>query len=322
MLAIRPNEPGGPEVLQLRELPTPAPGGGQLLVRTEAIGVNYIDVYHRTGLYKLDSPLRLGQEGAGIVESVGSGVKEVKVGDRVAWCSGPGSYATHVILDEARVVPVPAGIDPQLAGALLLQGLTAHYLAVDTFATSAEHTVLVHAAAGGVGLLLVQIARRRGARVLATVSTPEKAELARAAGAEHVILYTDQDFSTEVRKLTAGAGVHAVYDSVGKSTFEKSLRSLRPRGMMVLYGQSSGPVEKIDPQILAANGSLFLTRPTLGHYTASREELLSRAQDLLTWVQSGHLTVRIGATFPLSEARAAHEALEARKTTGKVVLLP
>jgi NADPH2:quinone reductase len=322
MKAVRPKQAGGPEVLQLGEFPTPVPSGTQVLIRTEAIGVNFIDVYTRSGQYQMQPPILVGVEGAGVVEQVGEGVTTVRPGERVAWTGFPGSYATHVVMPAERTIPVPDGVDSQLAAALLLQGLTAHYLTHSTFALQAGQTALVHAAAGGVGLLLVQIAKRKGARVIGTVSTPKKAELAKQAGADSVILYGEQDFEAESCQLTAGRGVDVVYDSVGKTTFDKSLRSLRPRGMLVLFGQSSGAVSPIDPQTLAAKGSLFLTRPTLGHYTATREELLSRANDLFAWVKSGELKVRIDRTFPLAEAAAAHSALESRETTGKLLLIP
>jgi NADPH2:quinone reductase len=322
MRAIRPIEPGGPRVLTLTEQPDPEPGPGQIVVRTTAIGINYIDVYHRTGLYPLARPLPLGLEGAGVVESVGEGVDAPRVGQRVAWCHAPGSYATRVVVPAARALVVPDGIDDSVAAALPLQGMTAHYLVTDTFPLRAGHVALIHAAAGGVGLLLVQLAKRAGARVFGTVSTAEKAELARAAGADEIIFYGEQDFESEVRRLTDGRGADVVYDSVGKATFDKSLRSLRPRGYLVLYGQSSGVVEPLDPQRLAAGGSLFLTRPTLAHYTQTREELTARADGLFGAVLDGSLRVRIGRTFPLAEARAAHEALEARATTGKILLIP
>lgn len=322
MKAIRPAEPGGPEVLKLEELADPTPGPGQLRVRTTAIGVNYIDVYHRTALYAVPRPIPMGLEGAGVVEAVGEGVDTVAVGARVAWCQAPGSYATQVLVPAARAVEVPAAIDLRTAAALLLQGLTAHYLVTDTFALRPGHVALVHAAAGGVGLLLVQLAKRAGARVLGTVSTPEKAALARAAGADEVIFYREQDFEAEARRATGGEGVDVVYDSVGKTTVEKSLRSLRPRGYLVLFGQSSGSVSPLDPQVLAANGSLFLTRPTLAHYTRDRAELTGRTEALFRAVAEGALDVRIGKTLPLAEARAAHEALEGRETTGKILLLP
>jgi len=322
MRAIRPNQPGGPEGLLLEDFPTPVPGPHQLLVRSQAIGVNFIDVYHRTGAYKTVPPIPLGLEGAGVVEAVGAGVSDVREGDRVAWASGPGSYATHVVLDAARAVPIPPGIESELAAAILLQGMTAHYLTHSTFPLAPGHVALVHAAAGGVGLLLVQLAKARGARVLATVSTPEKAELARGAGADEVIIYSERDFLEETRRYTEGEGVHVVYDSVGKTTFDKSLEALAPRGCLVLYGQASGPVEPIDPQRLSQRGSLFLTRPTLVHYTRTRAELLERAQALFSQVRAGKLHVRVDRTFPLSDAALAHRALEARETRGKLLLLP
>ncbi|HKP62718.1 MAG TPA: quinone oxidoreductase [Polyangiales bacterium] len=322
MQAIRPKQTGGPEVMQLEELPTPAPGATQLLVRSEAIGVNFIDVYTRSGQYAAKTPILLGVEGAGVVEAVGSEVRDIQPGARVAWSNAAGSYATHVLVAADRALPLPDGVDSKLAAAALLQGLTAHYLAHTTFPLRPGHTALVHAAAGGVGLLLVQIAKRAGARVIGTVSTPQKAELAKQAGADSVILYDQQDFEAESCELTGGRGVDVVYDSVGKTTFDKSLRSLRPRGMLVLYGQSSGAVAPVDPQTLAAKGSLFLTRPTLGHYTASRDELLSRAKDLFGWIERGELEVRVGRTFALADAAKAHRALESRETTGKVLLIP
>lgn len=322
MKAIRPIKPGGPSVLQLEELPTPTPGAGELLVETRAIGVNYIDVYHRTGLYKTPSPIPMGLEGAGVVVALGDGVTTPRVGQRVAWCQAPGSYATHVVVPASRAVEVPDAVDDRLAAALLLQGMTAHYLVTDTFALRSGQAALVHAAAGGVGLLLVQLAKRAGARVIGTVSTPQKAQLARDAGADDIIFYRDSSVDEEARRLTGGRGVDVVYDSVGKTTFEQSLRSLRPRGYLVLFGQSSGVVPPFDPQLLSANGSLFLTRPTLGHYTLDREELMTRARDLFSAVADGALSVRVGATFALADARAAHEALEGRETTGKVLLLP
>lgn len=322
MLAIRPAQPGGSEVLKLSELPTPSPGPGQLLVRTTAIGVNYIDVYHRTGLYKTEPPIPLGLEGAGVVDAVGPGVTTARAGERVVWCSAPGSYSTHVLVAAERAITLPSGLDERSAVAACLQGFTAHYLARDAFRLEPGHVALVHAAAGGVGLLLVQLAKRAGARVIGTVSTPEKAKLAREAGADEIVFYRDADFKAEARRATDGRGVDVVYDSVGKSTFQQSLESLRPRGCLVLYGQSSGPVPPFDPQLLSANGSLFLTRPTLGHYTLTREELSRRAEEVFGAVTAGTLRVRIDRTFPLSEAKAAHDALEGRQTTGKVLLIP
>lgn len=322
MKAVRPKQAGGPEVLQLEEVATPEPKSNQVLVRTEAIGVNFIDVYTRSGQYSAPSPIPVGVEGAGIVEAVGSEVTLYKAGDHVAWSGAPGSYATHVVLAAERAVPVPDGLDSKLAAAALLQGLTAHYLALTTFPLGPGSTALVHAAAGGVGLLLTQIAKLKGARVIGTVSTPQKAELAKQAGADAVILYEQQDFEAESCQLTGGRGVDVVYDSVGKTTFEKSMKSLHARGMMVLYGQSSGAVSPVDPQTLAAKGSLFLTRPTLAHYTATREELVARSNDLFGWIKAGQVKVKIDRTVPLAQAAEAHRALESRVTTGKVLLIP
>jgi NADPH2:quinone reductase len=322
MKAIRPADPGGPDVLTLAEFPELAPSPGQVLVRTTAIGVNYIDVYHRTALYPTPRPIPMGLEGAGVVVSVGQDVTELRAGQRVAWCQAPGSYATHVLVPAARAVEIPEGIEDRVAAALLLQGMTAHYLSHDTFPLRPGHVALIHAAAGGVGLLLVQLAKRAGARVIGTVSTPEKAELARGAGADDVIFYREQAVEAEVRRLTDGQGADVVYDSVGKATVADSLRSLRPRGYLVLFGQSSGMVSPIDPQQLSAGGSLFLTRPTLAHYTRDRAELAARASALFQAVLDESLSVRISQTFPLAEARAAHEVLEARATTGKVLLIP
>lgn len=322
MRAIRPQQPGAADGLRLEDFSTPTPGPNQVLVRTEAIGVNYIDVYHRVGLYKTEPPIPLGLEGAGTVESVGASVADLQVGDRVAWASAPGSYATHVVLDAARAIPIPQGIDTRLAAALLLQGMTAHYLARSTFPLNSGHVALIHAAAGGVGLLLVQLAKICGARVIATVSNAEKAELARGAGADHVIIYSGHDFLSATREYTAGRGVDVVYDSVGKATFDQSLEALAPRGYLVLYGQASGPVDPIDPQRLAQRGSLFLTRPTLHHYTSTRAELLSRAEELFRLVLAGKLHVRIDREVSLAHAAEAHRALEARETRGKILLIP
>jgi NADPH:quinone reductase len=327
MHAIQMSEHGGPEVMQWTELPTPVPVKGEVLVRLEAAGVNFIDVYFRTGAYPSEVPAIPGLEGAGVVEAVGPDVTTLRPGDRVAWsdrvgASRGGCYATHVVVPEARAVPVPAEIALPVAAAVMLQGMTAHYLSHTTFPLARGQTCLVHAAAGGVGLLLCQMARNRGARVIGTASTVEKAALAKKAGADDVILYAQTDFAPEARRLTGGRGVDVVYDSVGKTTFEKSLDALCPRGMLVLYGQSSGRVGPFDPQVLNSKGSLFLTRPSLYHYVRSREELLARAIDVLSSVKSGALEVRIGATFPLSRAADAHRALEGRGTTGKVVLVP
>jgi NADPH2:quinone reductase len=322
MNAIRIHATGGREVLRLEEIPVPVPAQGQLLVRIEAVGLNFIETYHRTGLYKVALPFTLGSEAAGTVESLGPGVTEVKVGDRVVSANILGAYAEHALVNADRAVVLPNGVTTRQAAAVMLQGITAHYLATSTYSLSKGDTCLVHAAAGGLGLLLCQIASRRGARVIGTVSTEEKAALAREAGASEVILYTKTDFAPEVKRLTDGAGVQVIYDSVGRTTFLAGLGCLVPRGLMVLLGQSSGQVEPFDPQILSQRGSLFLTRPSMGHYTATREELVRRASDVLGWVADGTLKVRIGAEFPLAHAADAHEALEGRKTTGKVLLIP
>jgi NADPH2:quinone reductase len=322
MKAIRVHGVGGPEVLRYEEIPVPAPGPGQALVRVEAAGLNFIDVYERTGLYQMELPRTLGVEAAGVVTAVGPEVTSLAPGDRVAYTGVAGADAEYAAVPADRLVPLPPGVSTRQAAAVLLQGMTAHYLASSTYALRAGDTCLVHAAAGGLGLLLCQVAKRRGARVIGTVSTEAKAALARAAGADDIILYTEQDFELEVKRLTGGAGLQVVYDSVGKTTFLKGLNCLARRGMMVLCGQSSGPVEPIDPQLLHRKGSLFLTRPSLFHYMASREELLARARDVLGWVADGTLTVHIDREYPLAEAAAAHRALEARQTTGKVLLIP
>ncbi len=306
----------------MQEVPRPEPGPGQALVRIHAAGVNYIDTYHRTGLYPIDPPFTPGMEGAGVVEAVGEGVDVVRPGDRVAYAMQRGSYAEYAVVPAWALAPLPEGVSFELGAAIMLQGLTAHYLACSTFPLEQGHKALVHAAAGGVGRLLVQIAKMRGATVYGTVSTEEKAELVRAAGADHVILYTEVDFAEEVDRLTGGEGVDVVYDSVGKSTFEKSLKSLRPRGYMVLFGQSSGPVPPVDLQILSAGGSLFATRPTLANYAATRDELLSRTSDLFGWIERGELEFRIDSTFALKDAAEAHTRLESRKSAGKLVLIP
>jgi NADPH2:quinone reductase len=317
---IRIHQPGGPEVMRLEEAPTPEPGQGQVRVRLAAAGVNFIDIYHRSGQYKLPLPFDLGREGAGTVEAVGPGVTDVKSGDRVAWAGTSGSYATHVLVNAAETVPVPESVSLEDAAAAMLQGMTAHYLTHSTYPIQRGDGVLIHAAAGGVGQLLCQMARMLGASpIIGTTSTDEKAALAREAGATDVILYTQQDFETETKRLTGGKGVHAVYDSVGKDTFDKSFKCLRPRGYLVLFGASSGPVPPFDP-ITLMNGSWFLTRPTLGHYTQTREELLSRARDLFDWIGSGKLKLRIDRTYPLSDAAKAHEDLASRKTAGKLLL--
>ncbi len=322
MQAIRVEQTGGPEVLKLQDLPTPEPGPGQARLKVEATGVNFIEIYQRTGYYKVPLPWTPGSEGAGTVEAVGPGVSEVKPGDRVAWTGVPGSYATHTVGPVTALVPLPEKLSFQDGAAAMLQGMTAHYLTHSTYPLKAGETCLVHAAAGGVGLLLCQMAKMLGARVIGTVSTDAKAKLARENGADDIILYTQQDFEVEVKRLTDGKGVNVVYDSVGKDTFEKSLNCLKLRGYLVLFGASSGPAPEIDPQSLQGKGSLFLTRPTLIHYTATREELLQRSGDVLGWVASGKLKLRIEKTFPLAEASKAHEALASRATTGKLLLVP
>ncbi len=324
MKAIQVHAYGGPEALKLEELPIPQPGQGQALVKIEAIGVNYIDVYHRTGLYPAPLPRLMGVEGAGVVEAVGADVTEVKIGDRVAYAhtGSSGAYAEYALVASKHLVTLPAGVDARAAAAAMLQGMTAHYLTRSTYPLKHGDRCLVHAAAGGVGLLLCQMARQAGARVFGTVSTEEKARLALEAGAEVAIRYTDQDFQAEVKRLTNGEGVHVVYDSVGQTTFEKSLNCLTPRGTLVLFGQSSGPVPPVDVNVLSQKGSLFLTRPTLMHHTRTREELLSRARDVLHAVSTGTLKLRIGATLPLAQAAEAHRQLEGRKTSGKVLLIP
>jgi NADPH2:quinone reductase len=320
MIAIRPVQPGGPEVLTVATYATPAPGPDEVLVTAEAIGVNFIDVYHRAGRYPQPSPIPLGQEGAGVIAQVGSGVTNLRVGERVAWCGVPGSYATQVVIPAAKAVPVPEQIGPLLAAAVLLQGLTAHYLATSTFPLRPGHTALIHAAGGGVGLLLVQLAKRAGARVLATTSSSAKAALIRSLGADEVIFY--DGFPAEAKRITGGRGVDVAYDSVGATTFAGSLDSLAPRGLLALYGQSSGAVAAIDPQLLAAKGSLFLTRPTLKDYTLTRTELRTRTDDLFARIQAQELSVRIDRTLPLELAADAHRALESRATSGKILLIP
>ena len=322
MKAVRITEPGGPEVMKVEEMPTPTPQAGQLLVRVEAAGVNYIDTYQRSGQYKVPLPYTMGLEGAGTIEAVGDGVTGMAKGARVAWTNVPGAYATHALVPADKVVPLPAGITSHQGAAVMLQGMTAHYLAHSTFPLRRGDSCLVHAGAGGVGLLLTQMAKRAGARVFTTVSTDEKARLSKEAGADEVIRYTQEDFKDAVRRMTDGKGVRVVYDSVGKDTFEKSLDCLAARGLLALFGQSSGAVAPFDAQVLAAKGSLFFTRPTLGHYIATRDELLARANDVFAWIGDGSLKIRIGATFPLAEAARAHTELQARRTTGKVLLLP
>jgi len=322
MKAVRVHQYGGLEALKYEEVPTPEPGEGEARVKIHAVGVNFIDIYHRIGRYQGTLPLTLGQEAAGIVDAVGSNVTDVKPGDRVVYASVQGSYAEYAITPAWRLVPVPSGVNAQQATAVMIQGMTAHYLTFSTYPLKEGETALVHAAGGGTGQLLVQIAKRRGARVIGTVSTEEKAARAREAGADEVILYTQVDFEAEVKRLTNNVGVHVVYDSVGKDTFDKSLNCLRRRGYMVLYGQSSGPVPPVDPQTLNAKGSLYLTRPFLAHYTADRTELLSRVNDLFKWIAAGDLKVRVDKTFPLTQAADAHRYLEDRQSKGKILLIP
>jgi len=321
MKAIRIREFGGPEVLSIEEVEMPAPGPGQARLKVAAAGVNFLDTYHRTGAYPGQLPFTLGVEGAGVVEAVGPGVTDVSVGDRLVYTGQPGAYAEYAVIPVGKLVPIPDSIDTRVAAAAMLQGLTAHYLVHSTFPLSPGHTALIHAAAGGVGLLLVQMAKMRGAHIIATVSTQEKAELAHQAGADEVILYTESDFESESKRL-AGGGVDVVYDSVGKTTFDKSMNCLKPRGYLVLYGQSSGAVAPVNPQILNTKGSLFLTRPTLGHYTADRAELMQRANEMFAWISSGELNVRIDKSFPLADAAEAHRYIEGRKTKGKILLIP
>jgi NADPH:quinone reductase len=320
MKAIIVPQPGGPENLQLAEVPSPEPGPKQARVHIAAAGVNFIDVYFRIGLYKADLPIMLGNEGAGTVDAVGPDVTEVKVGDRVAYAMARGSYAEFAVVPAAMLVKIPDHLDFVKAAAAMLQGMTAHYLTHSTHSLKRGDACLVHAAAGGTGGLAAQMAKMVGARVFGTASTEEKAKVARENGVDEAILYTQQDFEAEVKRLTGGRGVDVVYDSVGKTTFDKSLNSLRPRGTMVLFGQSSGPVPPFDPNILNGKGSLYLTRPSLGHYVFTRDELLWRAGDVLSWIDSGRLKLRIDRVLPLAEAAEAHRLLESRKTTGKLVL--
>jgi NADPH:quinone reductase len=322
MQAIRVSAPGGPDALRLEEVPTPEPGHGQVRVRVEAAGVNFVEIYQRKGQYKMALPFTPGAEAAGTVDAVGPDVTDVQVGARVASVDVRGSYAQYALVNADRVVPIPEGVSVEVAAAVMTQGITAHFLAHSVFQLEAGQTALVHAAAGGVGQLLIQIAKKRGARVIGTVGSAEKAQIARELGADEVILYNETNFEAETKRLTDGAGVDVVFDSVGRTTFEKGLNVLKPRGLMALFGQSSGPVEPLDPQVLNAKGSLYLTRPTYRDYLATREELLWRAQDLFGWIAAGALRVRVDNTFPLAEAAAAHQYLEERRTRGKVLLLP
>jgi NADPH:quinone reductase len=322
MNAIQFAQAGGPEVLTLSDLPTPSPKPGEALVRLTATGINYIDTYHRSGLYPVPLPFVPGNEGAGVVEALGEGTTGVAVGQRVAFAVLVGSYAEYATVPADKLVPIPDGISDQQAAAAMLQGMTAQYLAYTTYPIRPGDTVLIHAGAGGVGLLLTQMARQRGARVITTVSTEEKAELSRQNGADEVILYTQTDFAEAVRQLTGGQGVHAVYDSVGKSTFEGSLNSLRPLGTMVSFGNASGPVPPFAPAILAAKGSLMFTRPTLGHYTLTRSALLERAGVVLNLIAENNLHLLIQPPYTLADAAQAHRDLESRATTGKLLLIP
>ncbi len=322
MKAIQIKQTGGPEVMELVDLPVPQPKPNEALVKIAAVGVNFIDVYNREGRYKSPLPLVLGQEAAGVVSAVGANVREVAVGDRVAYTLALGSYAEYAAVPADRLVKIPSGVNEREAAAAILQGMTAHYLAYDTYPLKKGETALIHAAAGGVGLLLVQMAHNIGARVIATVSTDEKAKLARGAGADEVILYTQSDFETETKRLTDGKGVHVVYDSVGKTTFDKGLNVLRPRGMMALFGGSSGPVAPFDPLVLTQKGSIFLTRPSLGAYVITAEDLQKRAGAVFGMVRDGKLKLRIEHIYPLAEAQQAHRDLEGRKTTGKLLLIP
>lgn len=322
MKAIRVNAPGGPEVLRYEDVADPTPRAGEAAVKVDAAGINYIDVYQRSGQYKLNLPLTLGLEAGGTVTAVGPNVTEVKVGDKVAYTGVAGAYAQYAVVPAARLVTLPTGLTTRQGAAAMLQGLTAHYLACSTYPLKSGDTCLVHAAAGGVGLLLCQIAKMRGARVIGTVSTEDKAKLAREAGASDVILYTKQDFEAEVKRLTDGKGLQVVYDSVGQTTFDKGFNCLAPRGMMALYGQSSGPIGPFDLGVLNAKGSLFVTRPSLNHHIITRAELLERSNELLGWIRDGKLKLRTEFEFPLKDAADAHRALEGRRTTGKVLLIP
>jgi len=320
MKAIRVNNCGSPEVLSYEDIPIPGPKENEARVKLESIGVNYIDIYHRTGLYPNDVPFTPGMEAAGVVDAVGRNVIEVKKGDRVAYAMNLGSYAEYAIVPAWMLAPIPNSMDFNSAAATMLQGMTAHYLTHSTFKIEKNDTILLHAAAGGVGLLLTQIAKKLGAKVIGTVSTDEKAKLAKEAGADEIIIYTKQDFEEEVKKLTDCSGVEVVYDSVGKTTFEKSIKCLKNRGYLVLFGQSSGPVPQLDLKLLY-EGSLFITRPSLKYYVKNREELLQRTNDLFQWISNGELKIRIHKEFKLSEAKEAHKELESRKTMGKLLLV-
>ncbi len=320
MKAIFIEQTGGPEVLQYGDFPDPQPTAGQAVVKIAATGVNFIDTYHRSGLYKIPLPAVLGSEGAGTVVSTGDGVANFKPGDRVVWAMSRGSYAELAAVPATALIPIPAGVDFNDAAAAMLQGMTAHYLSHSTFPLKPGHTALIHAAAGGTGGLLVQMAKMLGARVIGTAGSPEKADLARQDGADDMILYRERDFAEEVKRITNGKGVDVVYDSVGASTFSKSLDCLKPRGMMVTFGNASGPVPSIEPLLLSQKGSIFLTRPTLASYLLTHQELEWRAGDVLRWIQEKKLRLRIGHTYKLSDAAQAHRDLEGRKTVGKLIL--
>ena len=322
MKAIQVKQPGGPEAMELVDLPIPQPKPSEAVVKIAAAGVNFIDVYNREGRYKVPLPFTPGQEGAGVVSAVGSDVREVAIDDRVAYTSVLGSYAEYAVVPADRLVKIPDGVSDRQAAATMLQGLTAHYLVHDTYPLKKGETTLIHAAAGGVGLLLVQMAHNIGARIIGTVSTEEKAKLAREAGVDEIILYTQSDFETETKRLTAGKGVDVVYDSVGKTTFEKGLNVLRPRGMMALFGGSSGAVPPFDPLMLTQKGSLYLTRPSINHYILTRQELEKRANAVFEMIRAGQLKLRIEHVYPLAQAAQAHRDLESRKTTGKLLLIP
>lgn len=322
MKAIRVHETGDVSKLVYDDAPMPEPGEGEVRVKVDAAGLNFIDTYHRMGWYPLPKPFTLGLEAAGTVDAVGTDVTEVKPGDRVGYCMHQGAYAEYAVAPAKLLVPVPEGVSTEQAAAVLLQGMTAHYLTHSTYPLQTGDVALIHAAAGGTGALVVQMAKLRGAHVIGTVGSDEKAEVAKAAGADDVIVYTKEDFEAEVKRITDGQLCHVVYESVGKATFDKSMNCLRPRGYMVLFGQASGQVDPLDPQILNQKGSLFLTRPSLGAYVATREELLGRANDIFGWIAEGKLDVRIDKSYPLSEAGAAHTYLEGRQTKGKVLLIP
>jgi NADPH2:quinone reductase len=322
MKAVRVEQFGGLDAMKYQDVPLPEPGEGEARVKIEVIGLNFLDIYQRMGRYQGPLPFTLGQEAAGVVDAVGRGVTDVQVGDRVSYASVQGSYAEYAVVPAWRLVPIPEGIDANQAVAVMVQGMTAHYLTFSTYPLKGGETALVHAAGGGTGQLLVQVAKHCGARVIGTVSTEEKAKIAREAGADEVILYSHQDFEAEVKALTKNKGVDVVYDSVGKDTFDKSLNCLRPRGTMVLFGASSGAVPPIDPMMLMNKGSLFFTRPYIGHYTADREEILWRMNDLFQWMQAGELIVRIDRTFPLAEVADAQRYLADRQSKGKILLVP